>query len=204
MYLGHPAPSAETEALFRSDLESGGFVMNLSRLWAWRPDVLEAFAGMRSCLLQASALTPREQAVVVCAAVASLGDSYCSLAWGEKLASRADAGLAAAVLQGTFDKVLQPRERALAEWAWQVASDPNATKSSDVERLRAAGLSEREIFEATALVAFRLAFSTINNALGAQPDWQLVAAAPAPVRAAVTYGRTPEPTPAAAQAVLTR
>jgi uncharacterized peroxidase-related enzyme len=192
MYLEHPTPSAETEALFRSDQDGAGFVMNLTRLWAWRPDVLEAFAGMRSRLLQASTLSPREQAVIVCAAVASLGDSYCSLAWGEKLASRADADLAAAVLRGDFGKLPQPRERALAEWAWRVASDPNATTSSDVERLRAAGLSEREIFEATALVAFRAAFSTINSALGAQPDWQVALAAPAPVRAAVTYGRTPQ------------
>ena len=43
-----------------------------------------------------------------------------------------------------------------------------------------------EIFEATAFVAFRLAFSTVNDALGAQPDWQLVAAAPQRVRAAVS------------------
>ena len=52
-----------------------------------------------------------------------------------------------------------------------------------------AGLADREIFEATAYVAFRLAFSTVNDALGAQPDEELVAEAPPEVRAAVTYGR---------------
>jgi hypothetical protein len=36
-------------------------------------------------------------------------------------------------------------------------SDPNATTSQDVERLREVGLGDREIFEATAWVAFRLA-----------------------------------------------
>jgi hypothetical protein len=55
--------------------------------------------------------------------------------------------------------------------------------------LRAAGLSDREIFEATVYVAFRLAFSTVNDALGARPDQRLVASAPPEVRAAVAYGR---------------
>jgi hypothetical protein len=48
-----------------------------------------------------------------------------------------------------------------------------------------------EIFEATAFIAFRLAFSAINDALGAAPDKQLADAAPGPVRAAVSYGRPP-------------
>jgi hypothetical protein len=32
-------------------------------------------------------------------------------------------------------------------------------------------------------VAFRIAFSTVNDALGAQPDWQLAAAAPQRLKA---------------------
>jgi alkylhydroperoxidase/carboxymuconolactone decarboxylase family protein YurZ len=69
--------------------------------------------------------------------------------------------------------------------------DPNATTEGQIERLREAGLGDREIFEATAFVAFRLAFSTINDALGAAPDQQLAEAAPRAVRAAVSYGRPP-------------
>ena len=51
-------------------------------------------------------------------------------------------------------------------------------------KLRELGLGDREIFEATAFVAFRLAFSTINDALGAAPDKQLADTAPTQVRAA--------------------
>jgi len=53
------------------------------------------------------------------------------------------------------------------------------------------GLSDREIFEATAFVALRLAFATINGALGAAPDLQLAEAAPEPLRSAITFGRSP-------------
>lgn len=86
---------------------------------------------------------------------------------------------------------LDAREAALRRWAEQVTRDPNATTAAHVDALRAAGLSEREILEATLCIALRLAFSTVNDALGAQPDAELLAEAPPQVRAAVTYGRPP-------------
>ena len=70
-----------------------------------------------------------------------------------------------------------------------MTGNPNATTRDDVDALRAAGFTEREIFEATTFIGFRLAFSTINAALGARPDWQVAAAAPPAVQQAVAYGR---------------
>jgi hypothetical protein len=61
----------------------------------------------------------------------------------------------------------------------------------DVARLCEVRLGDREVLEATAVVAFPLAFSTINDTLGAAPDKQLADAAPDPIRAAVSYGRAP-------------
>jgi hypothetical protein len=76
-----------------------------------------------------------------------------------------------------------------------VVRDPNGIAEEDVARLREAGLGDREIFEATVFVALRLAFSTINDALGTVPDKQLADAAPSLVRAAVGYGRPPSAVP---------
>jgi hypothetical protein len=73
-----------------------------------------------------------------------------------------------------------------------VAGDPNATAPADVRGLRAAGLHDREIAEATMLATFRLAFTAYNDALGVTADAHLVAGAPAEVRRAVTYGRGSE------------
>lgn len=44
-------------------------------------------------------------------------------------------------------------------------------------------------------ITLRMAFSTVNDALGAQPDAQLALAVPPPVRAAVSYGRPPARVP---------
>lgn len=189
MFLQIPADNEATARLYQNDIEQQGFVMNLSRLWAWRPEVCEAFGALRTQLTGNSTLSNRELAVIVCATAASLGDSYCALAWGKKLAVAVDPSAAAAVLQAIENGGLSAREQALSAWARKVVRDPNTTRPQDVEALRAAGFSEREIFEATAFVAFRLAFSTINDALGVKPDWQLAAAAPEEVSNAVTFGR---------------
>ena len=64
---------------------------------------------------------------------------------------------------------LTTREAPLRRWADKVVEDPNGTSPAQVDALRAEGLSEREIFEATVCVAFRLAFATVNDALGGAP-----------------------------------
>lgn len=148
---------------------------------------------LRADLLAESDLSPREAAVMVAATAAARGDAYCALAWGLRLAELTDEATAAKVLQG-FAADLPVREAALMDWSRQVVKDPNATTQADVDRLREAGLSDREIFEATTWIAFRMAFSTINDALGAPPDLQLAEDAPRLVREAVSYGRQPDMT----------
>ena len=130
----------------------------------------------------------RQRGILVTACASTLGDSYCALAWGKKLAGEASAELAGGVLRGD-DEALDPQERALATWARAVTRDPNGTTTSDVEALRSAGFDDGQIFAITLFVALRLAFSTVNDALGAHPDAAVGSSAPDPVRAAVTFGR---------------
>jgi uncharacterized peroxidase-related enzyme len=187
-FLADPPEEPAVVAAYEADTAADGYVNNLTRLWCWRPDVMASFQDLRAELLGGSALSPREVAVLVAATAAARGDSYCALAWGARLAALSDDATAAGVLRGGAAD-LSGREAALAGWARQVVRDPNATTAADVAALRAAGLGDREVFEATVLVALRLAFSTVNDALGARPDRELAENAPPLVRAAVDYGR---------------
>lgn len=189
MFLQPPPETAAVAALYQREHPDEGYVMNLTRLWAWRPEVSDAFTALRGQLTGASALTPRDLGVLVCATAGRLGDAYCALAWGERLARTAGANVAAAVLQGVPDDALTARDRALADWARKVATAPNDTTPADVQQLRDVGLTDQTIFEATAFVGLRVAFSSVNDALGARPDRQLADAAPEPVRQAVRFGR---------------
>jgi len=187
-FLRPADPSPEAEQLFADDRQEAGYVMNLSHAWAHRPVAQQRLMDQLREAAAAAGLSYRQRGILVAASAAGLRDPHCSLAWGRRLATEAGDEVAAAVLRGD-DDVLEPGERALARWARQLATDPSGTTAADVEALRAAGLDDAQILAMTVFVALRIAFSTVNDALGARPDVQLVTAAPEVVRRAVTYGR---------------
>jgi alkylhydroperoxidase family enzyme len=189
---GHFLSSAEisdaARAIFDEDIAEVGFVMNASRLWAHQP---EAGAGLFSLMTQVTSGRPftlRECGILVTASASALGDSYCSLAWGTKLARKASPELAAGVLRGD-DVGLTAQERAMAEWARLVVRNPGASTAQDVQSLRDAGFSEEDILAMTLYIGLRVALATVHDALGACPDAEFKTAAPPEVLNAVTYGR---------------
>lgn len=189
-FLESPPTSSEVQSLYDDDLAESGYVWNVSRLWAYQPDTLKDLFDLMSRAFRPSGLDFVRRGILVTAAASTLGDSYCSLAWGAKLSGAADPALVAGVLSGT-DVGLNDQEKAIAAWARKVVKDPNATTPADVQALRDAGLTDAQIFSLTVFVALRLAFSTVNDALGANPDAQLVESLPSEVAASVTYGRRP-------------
>jgi alkylhydroperoxidase family enzyme len=162
--------------------------MNVSRLWSYQPTTVTELFDLMGHSLTGSGLSPRQRGILVCAAASTLRDSYCSIAWGSKLSKTASPDIAAGVLSHNDDELAED-EKVLADWARKVVRDPNATSEADLQMLREAGFEDSQIFAMTVFVALRLAFSTVNDALGAAPDAQLRSSAPAQVVAAVDYGR---------------
>ena len=187
-FLSGPEPSLAAQSMFDEDIADVGYVMNASRLWAHQPTTVEALFGVASMALADQGISFRERATLVSACASAYGDSYCSLAWGSKLAGVAGDDAAGGVLRGNDDGLTQ-REQALARWARLVAREPNATCETDVQKLRDAGFTESQIFAVTVFVAMRIAFSTVNDALGVKPDSEFRSTAPRAVVDAVNYGR---------------
>jgi uncharacterized peroxidase-related enzyme len=187
-FLSAQAPDAEAQRIFDDDVAELGYVMNVSRLWAYQPATLSHLFDLMGETYASEHLSFRQRGILVTACASTLGDAYCSLAWGTKLAGKSDAETAAGILRGTDDR-LSAAEQAMARWAREVARDPNHTNAEDVQALRDAGYSDAQIFAMTAYVALRLAFSTINDALGVRPDSAFRTSAPEAVLEAVSYGR---------------
>jgi uncharacterized peroxidase-related enzyme len=190
-FLEEPPTGPQAQELYDEDMAESGYVWNVSRLWAYQPDTVKRLFELMSQAFKPSGLHFRQRGILVTAAASALGDSYCSLAWGGKLSGVSEPAVAAGVLKGT-DAGLSDQEKAMASWARKVVADPNATTPQDLQELRDAGLTDQQIFAITAFIALRLAFSTVNDALGASPDSQLVSSLPPAVTGAVTYGRPPD------------
>jgi uncharacterized peroxidase-related enzyme len=191
-FLREATLTPPVQALYDVDTAESGYVWNVSRLWAYQPATVDRLFELMSEAFKPSGLRFRQRGILVTAAASTLGDSYCSLAWGGKLADATEPELAAGVLRGTDDE-LNEQERAMAAWARKVVTDPNSTTPTDVQALRDAGLNDEQIFAITTFVALRVAFSTVNDALGAHPDPQLVVNLPKEIVEAVTYGRPASP-----------
>ena len=190
-FLPDPEPSPAVDEFYAEDLAELGYVMNGSRLWARHPQSWDALFKLVGTATELGGLTFRQRGILVAATAATIRDSYCSMAWGNKLATKTGPDIAAGILRGD-DSGLEPAEKALAAWARKVAGDPNATTVDDVRGLRVAGFTDLQIFAITVFVAARLAFSTVNDALGSTPDVELAASLPPAVRDAVGFGRQPQ------------
>jgi uncharacterized peroxidase-related enzyme len=187
-FLALPDETPEARRLYEEDRADLGYVMNISQLWAYNPELQDGLFELLGRIVKADQLDMRQRGILVTATASARRDSYCSLAWGGKLTKAADAATAAAVLSGADDR-LDDRERAMAHWARKVAQDPNGTTEDDIRDLRDAGFTDAQIFRLTVFVALRLAFSTVNDALGALPDAAYRSTLPAEVLGAVTFGR---------------
>lgn len=186
MFLDQAATGDSAQRMFDDDEKYMGWVMNVSKLWAWQPENQQTLFHLLDAV--SDGFSMRQRAILVAACASTFGDSYCSLAWGGKLAKEADAETAVGVLTGSDDG-LTDAEQAMARWARAVAGDPNATTQADVDDLRAVGFGDADIFAMTAFVGLRIAFSTVNDALGALPDPELRGFSPSEVIAVVDYGR---------------
>jgi SAM-dependent methyltransferase/alkylhydroperoxidase family enzyme len=187
-FLSAAPATPAARRLIKDDLDGMGYATNVSRLWAHLPAALDGLSVLMGETTAAGSLSFAQRAVIVTAAASALGDSYCSMAWGKKLADATSPEIAAEVIEGGTAG-LDDTQLTLARWARLVAADPNAISVADVQALRDVGFDDSQIFAITAFVALRLAFSTINDALGALPDDELYSSTPDAVRAAIGFGR---------------
>lgn len=132
-FLGVPEATAEARTMFDEDIAELGYVMNVSRLWAYQPATVTGLFALLSQVNSGERLSLRQRSILVTACASAFGDSYCSLAWGSKLAKASDPQTAARVVHGADDG-LSTGERAMAGWARKVARDPNGTTAADGRR----------------------------------------------------------------------
>ena len=189
-FLNEPTPSEGQQKMYDSDIAQDGYVWDSTKVWAHQPTLNDQFADLLMAVNRTAGLTFRERAMLVIGQASTIGDSYCSLAWGRWLTEDEGTETAAAALhrdEGPFSD----RERALGAWARRIASDPNGATAEDVQALRDAGFDDSQIVALTFYTTLRMAMSTTNDALGARPDLALAEMLDPVVRQAVTWGREP-------------
>ncbi|MGY1622151.1 carboxymuconolactone decarboxylase family protein [Geodermatophilus sp. SYSU D00965] len=174
-------------AAYDRDRETLGYVANYTRVFANRPAVLEAWRALNGAIKASMDLRRYELATV--AAALRLRSSYCSLAHGKLLAEQFDGSAAVtAIATDPAAAPVTPVDRAVMALADKVAAGAAHMTQDDLAELRALGVDDTEIFDVVLAAAARCFFSSVLDAVGAEPDaaFQSLDAA---VRDALTVGR---------------
>ena len=185
-----PIPEEDAEGataeMYAADLDEDGYVANSTKAFGQRPAVFAAWRQLGSTI--GGSMDRRRYELATVAAARVLRSSYCSLAHGKVLAEQfLGAERTIALATGAVD-ALDPLDAEIVRFATLVTREPASVTASDVERLRALGLSDEEILDVVLAVAARCFFSTVLEALGVQADPAYRALDPE-LRAALTVGR---------------
>ena len=134
-------------------------------------------------------MDPRRYELATLAAARRMRSSYCMLAHGSVLLDRfmpAEALQAVAVdhRAAGLDEV----DVAVMDLAEKVADDATSVTQADVDRLRALGLSDRDVLDVVLTAAARCFFTKVVDGVGAQPDARYAALDPG-LRDVLVLGR---------------
>lgn len=184
-------PPSDAEGPVREMYEQAhgrfGYVPNWAKAFSLRPGVMDGWAALLRSIQ--SNLPVRSYELATLAAARALRSSYCSLAHGSVLANKVfDPAAVTAIMTGSHESPLEPRERAMMAFVEKVALNADRVTSADVEALRSHGYRDDEIFDLAATAAARCFFSKLLDALGVQADSKFNELDP-PLRRALTVGR---------------
>jgi uncharacterized peroxidase-related enzyme len=185
-----PIPEEDAEGataeMYAADLDEDGYVANSTKAFGHRPAVFAAWRQLGSTI--GGSMDRRRYELATVAAARVLRSSYCSLAHGKVLAEQFLGAERTIALATGAVNALDPLDAEIVRFATLVTSEPASVTASDMERLRALGLSDEEILDVVLAAAARCFFSTVLEALGVQADPAYRALDPE-LRAALTVGR---------------
>jgi uncharacterized peroxidase-related enzyme len=160
---------------------------NYARVFSHRPGVSAAWQELNGSIKANMDLRRYELATL--AAARRLRSSYCALAHGSVLmddyvGSEELLSIASDHHAAGLDEV----DVAVMDLAEKIVDDATSVTQKDIDRLRALGLGDADIFDVVAAAAARCFFSKTLDALGAQPDSHYSELAPA-LREVLVVGR---------------
>jgi uncharacterized peroxidase-related enzyme len=175
--------------IFAAQKAQMGFVMEANRCWTTRPDLLPAYVDFLEKVRGGFSLGQREWRLITLVAARETRSTYCSLVYGRQLVEDLGSKEAVRAFQGDYRNVgLPEKDVEMLAYAEKVAKDAASIGPADIERLRKAGFSDRQIGDIALCAAFRCFVARYFDATGATPEAAFIDPDPA-FRAAMTVGK---------------
>lgn len=144
------------QAYFAKCTEKLGFVPNVLQAYAFDLAKLKAFVAMADDLMLApSGLSKLEREMIAVTVSSANFCHYCIVAHGAAVRKLSgDPKLGDIIAANYRAAELEPRQRAMLDFAWKLTVEPWAVGEEDRAALRKAGFKDRDIWDIAAVAGF--------------------------------------------------
>ncbi len=149
-----------------------GFIPNVFLALAHRPDEFRAFFAYHDALMEkAGGLSKAEREMIVVANSSANQCHYCVIAHGAILRVRAKNPVLADQIAINYRKAdITPRQRAMLDFALQVALQPYVVGDTEFATLASHGFSQDDVWDIAAIAAFFAMSNRLANVSAMRPN----------------------------------
>lgn len=181
--------TGEVAEIYGKQAAQSGFVMEASKCFTARPDLLPIYTAFIDKIRGGFSLGMREWRLITLIAAKEVPSTYCSYVYSQLLVD--DLGSKENVLAAQRDfrsAGLSSKDVEMLAYARKVARNASEITQADIDRLRQAGFSDQQICDIALCAAFRCFVARFFDATGAGPE-AVFFDADEDFRAAMTVGR---------------
>ncbi len=169
--LGVPDPGTldeDLKAIWAKCVEKLGFVPNVYSTYSKKPQRLRHFMAMyNEIMLAPSGLSKLEREMVAVVVSSANRCYYCLVAHGQAVRQLSgDPELGEMMALNYRVAKLEPRQRAMLDFAWKMTVTPHLVGDADREMLRGHGLGDEDLFD----LAETTAFFNLSNRMASATD----------------------------------
>lgn len=151
-----PELDEDVQGYFAKCEEKLGLVPNVLRAYSRNPDKLRNFSRMYNDLMLAESGLSRLEREMIAVVVSSVNRCYyCLVAHGQAVRELSgDPHLGEMMVMNYRVAELEPRQRAMLDFAWKLTESPHLVGEADRQALRDAGFADEDIFDICDTAAF--------------------------------------------------
>ncbi len=158
----------DLKAIWAKCVDKLGFVPNVFNTYSLKPQRLRNFMAMyNEVMLSKSGLSKLEREMVAVVVSSANRCYYCLVAHGAAVRTLSgDPELGEMMALNYRVAKLDPRQRAMLDFAWKLTTTPNLVEDADRDALSQQGLSNEDIFD----LAETVAFFNLSNRMASATD----------------------------------
>ncbi|HEX5328310.1 MAG TPA: peroxidase-related enzyme [Acetobacteraceae bacterium] len=158
----------DLRAIWRKCIDKLGFVPNVFSAYSVRPQRLRNFMAMyNEVMLSDSGLSKLEREMIAVVVSSANRCYYCLVAHGAAVRMLSgDPELGEMMALNYRVANLDPRQRAMLDFAWKLTATPWLVEQADRDSLRGAGLTEADIFD----LGETISFFNLSNRMASATD----------------------------------